>query len=225
MPSRVFYTTVFGLYEKVEQPEVVLSDCDYICFSNFDTYGIPPASHIKSPWKMKPATVINNLYIEETKDSRLAARHYKTRPFHHLPGYNTYVWQDSKVKFIKDVDKLVDQLGDNQIAAFPHQYRTNISQELEACIKYYPEEGESTMREQVECYLNEGFPKDYPLFETTVVIFNNKIELFFNMWWNEIKRWCNRDQLSFGYCLWKNSIECKSLSPGYARNNQYFVVV
>lgn len=75
-----------------------------------------------------------------------------------------------------------------------------------------------------ERYKKEKFPDDNGLIESCLMIRkhneNDSIYLM-NKWYEEIKNYSHRDQLSFNYIMWKTGIKIKYITKNFAL--EYFV--
>ena len=59
---------------------------------------------------------------------------------------------------------------------------------------------------QMNRYKSEGFPVNYGLVQTNVMIRRHNDQYskdLMEKWWSELKDYSHRDQLSFNYALWK----------------------
>ena len=73
-------------------------------------------------------------------------------------------------------------------------------------------------------YKKENFPDNKGLIESCLLIRKhneNQCIKIMNKWYNEIKNYSHRDQLSFNYIYWKNNIKIKYISKQYAI--KYFI--
>jgi hypothetical protein len=60
---------------------------------------------------------------------------------------------------------------------------------------------------QIDRYKKEGFPKDFGLLQSNIMIRKHNEEdciRLMECWFEELKNGSHRDQLSFNYALWKN---------------------
>ena len=83
------------------------------------------------------------------------------------------------------------------------------------------------IQKQVERYKKEGFPINFGLAETSVVIRKHNDPSCIKLdedWWLEMKHGSRRDQLSLNYVEWKNNTKIHYIQ-GDVRNNQYFEMI
>ena len=70
-------------------------------------------------------------------------------------------------------------------------------------------------------------PKNYGLNETNVMFrahHNTTIVSIDKDWWDCIKQYSKRDQLSFSYCLYKNGVSPFEIAIPNIRSNEWFYV-
>ncbi len=180
-------------YDTLKIPEVLDDRFDYFVYTNtaiegFGIYNIRPFSFIG-------------------KDNGRTIRFVKTHPHKLFPDYDIVIWIDASILITDDIFPQIDRFISSKkpIASTPHQHRSSIFEELEACILRKKDEP-AIMKKQVERYKIDGFSGDV-LAENGILMFNNrnkKLPLIVETWWNEINNCSKRDQLSFGYSLYKN---------------------
>jgi hypothetical protein len=125
------------------------------------------------------------------------AKIYKILP--HKFFYSEYsIWVDGNIFLTVEPDKVLELLGDADIAVFKHASRTNVYEEAEAIKHYYPQYTD-TVDEQINFYKQIGVPDTLPLAECPVLIRKQSpiMDAFCEAWWAEICRFSPRDQLSF----------------------------
>jgi hypothetical protein len=125
------------------------------------------------------------------------AKIYKALP-HKFFHADISIWMDGNIFLAVPKEKVVELLGDADLAVFKHTARKNIYEEVEAIKYYYPRYTE-LVDAQAEAYRKMGVPDTLPLAECPVLIrrHNDTTAMFNEMWWAEICRYSPRDQLSF----------------------------
>lgn len=212
------YTAIVGDYDEIKQPMVVDGSFDYLLFSDTikdNQVGI---------WKIKPIEYHNNV---KTK----VARWVKTHPEHLLPEYECSVWIDASVVIRDDsfYDRVKELFEQNvKISTLIHPDWTCTYQEM-LHIMYLGWESEKTTLDWGYFLRTEKFPRNMGTFETRVLYRKHtekNIKAFDELWWNCIERFSRRDQYSFRYCLWKESVKCVGFLPDDydAHKNEYFFV-
>ena len=208
----VVYTAVFNDYDVLLQPKVMPSNVDFICF----TYKKDIAKGVWEPY----------LINEYDTSPKLMSGKVKTLPHQFFSEYDYSVWVDGNIHIIGDIRYILEERlqEQNTNMAIPlHPRRNCIYDEAEACIaldKADPEE----IHAQMERYRNLGFPEEYGLSETRILLRkHNKKEVVEAMetWWKEYKKGAERDQLSFEFAAWKCNFEYKNWVVDY-ENSEYF---
>ena len=194
----VVYTCITGGYDGLMEPVVVTPGVDYVCFTD--------NMNMKSKtWKIVPMPEeLNGLSdVKRQRGVKILAHRY-------LPDYGISVWVDGSVQVKGDIKEYLKTIDlDNYSVLIPeHPARKCIYAEKDACVKIRKIKGdEITLAEkQMKRYKDEGFPVNYGLVQTNVMIrrHNDKYSKeLMEKWWSELKDYSHRDQLSFNYALWK----------------------
>lgn len=167
---------------------------------------------------------ITVLTSDKFVDSVMNAKISKILPHKYFNNRYT-VWIDGNISLKVNPEKLIELLGDADMALFEHPYRECIYDEHKHAKDRLPENRKQLIDEQVKDYQREGMPRDFGLYECGMIIRrNNKVvEEFNNRWWAEITRYSSRDQMSFPYVLWKmgDRIKVKTIE-GNVRNHKWF---
>ena len=227
MKKTVVYTAIFGKYDELPENTFVSDDIDYICFSDHEMQS--------DLWKV---VLVDPIYEDSTRNSRK----YKALPHRYLPEYEYSVWVDGNMKMVGDFRTLLD---DKVFQTYDHMQcfdkRNCIYQEAAAIFELgnqnmqrTPERGIRNWKdnpyiieEQINRYSKEGFPANFGLAETSVVIRKHNDADCIKLdedWWTEMKYGSRRDQLSLNYVEWKNNFKINYI-PGDVRNNKHFIMV
>lgn len=212
------YTVSTGKYDDIKEPIFIDKNIDYFVFTE---------QNIKSDsiWKKKeiPEKIKNLPSLDQ-------ARYIKTHPHEFFEEYDYSIFIDGNIRITCDIKPLLYTMVDEKkvIAIHKHQVRTCIYDEAKAIYAA----GKATRKmlmAQTEKYKKDGFPTNFGLFETNIVIRkHNDLECkkIMEDWWNEMSIWTKRDQLSFTYSLWKNDKTADYiLSLGNnSRRNPFFIV-
>lgn len=177
-----------GLPKPPSQP--YFEDVEYFLFTN-------NCSLDDSSWKITTIKITDNL--------RLAARDIKIN-IHKYIDADYWLWVDNNCLIKEDPRKLINYTSTTDIAVMPHPERNNIIEEAETILKWLPEQA-SGLQEQINSYYSEGYvPTD--LFETKVLLRKNTAEVinFNEIWWEQLKKFSIRDQISFPYASWKTKM-------------------
>jgi len=195
----VVYTCLTGDIDTLEDPRVVTSKCEYICFSDR-----PRNTKV---WRVVPL-------IESFDDSRLTARYHKTIGASQL-DCDLSMWQDAKVVFDKPFDLFTTGIG-----LMKHPVRNCLYSEGEAVIRL-GKAYSGVVKKLTTKYKNEGYPEQNGLYETSVLIRPRNDE-FNRLWWEEIKV-CVRDQISLPYVLWKLGLKFDILDVNPFFNDYFHI--
>ena len=214
----VIYTVLFGKYDDLNEPLFITPNCDYYILTNQD---VKP----DSVWKKYPI----EKFDEITKDfSNLEkARFFKLHPHLMFSDYKYSMFIDANIQMVTDMRPVFAQLEDNFIAIHNQPGRDCAYQEATEIIVIGKADKQEVNR-QMKVYKKDSFPEHYGLFRTCVVVreHNNKqCKKLMDLWWEQIKKYTKRDQLSFTYALWKMGLDKNAVSNlGYdSRTNPRFI--
>lgn len=206
----VVYTAITDNYDNLYEPLYKSDKFDYVCFTD--------NPNLKSDfWKIK--TLNCNL------DATRKARYVKILPHLFFQDYNYSVWVDANINIVGDLYKLLRiYLRKSSLVFFRHSDGRNcIYQEAEACIRRKKDD-KNVILTQAEKYKKENYPINNGLISTGVILRRHKdpkiIETM-DDWWDEVKNFSKRDQMSFNYIAWKHKTPF-SIIDDYIRDNEYF---
>jgi hypothetical protein len=195
----IVYTAIFG--DKDKGPALVnkdlLPDLDirFVCVSDNPELKSSDYEIIYKPQQ----------YSDVTKN----ARNIKLNGIEGIEKYDVAIWHDSSLMI--DCAKLVKLTGfakTHMVSTFHHR-RYCAYLEAIACIDS-GKDSALRITAQMFRYYMKGFPSNHQLHETGIMVLNCreyfKSELR-SIWWNEIKNWSRRDQLSLPYARWKTGVE------------------
>jgi len=129
-----------------------------------------------------------------------------------VSDYDYIIWLDANCSFIREVDSLIDDLGDDDVAIFGHRERNCLYSEAKACIRY-KKDSQSVINKQVKKYKKEGFPSNYGMWATHCIVYRPTREAlsFFKIWYAEVTNHSYRDQISLPYALKKSKVKFHTL--------------
>ena len=199
------YTAIFEDYDKLNEPKQTENEIDYFCFTD-------NSSLVSNTWNI---ILLPDLY----RDPRISARALKILSHKVMMNYDFSVWIDGSVEIINSINDFVFNFceGEN-ICAFKHPQRICIYKEARICQLFgYDKFG--TINKQMNWYKSLRYPKNNGLIMSGILVrrSNEKdVKILNEEWWNIIKNYSNRDQLSFNFVVWKYGIknkilECQSL--------------
>ena len=124
------------------------------------------------------------------------------------------IWIDSNISLMLDPWKIVEYLGENDIAFFSHHWGHDcIYQEVENIITFHKDDPQR-VRAQADRYRKEGYPAHNGLIWGKVIVRRHTptVAKLNQAWWDEIVRDSHRDQLSFNYVSWKLGIPYSTIT-------------
>lgn len=194
------YTCILDGYDELRQPLVCDPQCDYYCLSmdKPDNPGI---------WQWIDVTGAFPLDI--TGDFTRINRYCKLHPHIFFPQYHYSIYIDGRIQIRKEISGLLTKIGKIGIAAYGIDSATMDTYEHASamCFLRFKGESEKVIREQMQRYTNEGFPRYFGHTENGVMVrehHNESCIRVMDTWWNEVRNYSRRDQLSFMYAVWKN---------------------
>ena len=207
------YTCITGNYDNIVEIDKKEKDFDYICYTN--------NKKLKSKsWNIK--------YIEDEQDldNVKLARKIKILGTEELKKYDVVIWIDGQVKFDTSIKDFIDEyveLDKYDMVGFKHYCRTTVNEEMNSCLEIGKEKLNNI--NSLYNYLNnKDFKDDLGLLESTIIFrnFNNKsLNKSMKLWFDLIKKYSKRDQLSFPYAAQESGLKCKLLDINIW-DNKYF---
>ena len=189
------YTSVFGDYDQVREPQYFADNIDYYFVSD------------KRPESLRGYQWVDaREYLPKgVNDAVMQNRFVKMHPHVLFPQYKYSVYIDGSVEIINDISMFV-QKSKIGISVFLHPLRDDIYMEALAVVNY-----RRANKEQVACqmrtYREENMPTELGLPEMRVFAREHNNLYCINImeaWWDEFQTKSKRDQLSFMYAVWKN---------------------
>jgi Protein of unknown function (DUF616) len=209
----VIYTTIAGSVDNLREPEEITPGATYICFTN--------ELNFKSDiWQIRPFpdTSFND-------DNVRRARMIKILPHSFLPEYEISVWVDGNFSIKKDISLFVEQsLQEHDLAFFGHpEKRSGLEDKANACIKFKKDNPELILA-QINAYRSAGIPMDLPVVASGIIARRHNMpetKMAMNDWWDEIKKYTGRDQISFPYIAHLHELKYKIIDINI-RENSFF---
>lgn len=185
--KKVIYTAITNDYDTLKNPTTMTKDWDYVCFSdrviNSDIWQVRPTLKSDAKEARKVKVDISDL------------------------NYDLSIWHDASFQIRCNLDEFINYYHRKELSIIDHPGRDCIYEEAEACIGLEKDRKELIL-DQMEAYEKEGYPTDNGLVATGIIIrtHTESVEKFGRIWWEEVKKWSKRDQLSFNYALWKHPL-------------------
>lgn len=210
--SRVVYTCLTDNYDSLINHKFVHPGWRYICFTD-------NASLLKQGkvgvWEIKELVV-------QTENNILNNRYHKILPYDLFPAeVEESLYVDSNCNILTSF--IFDTLEDRKSSLLVpiHFSTTCLYQEMDWYARHYPEQTENVARLRNK-FLAEGFPENYGMNENNIIYRRHtdvKVKEIMQLWWNLLKDFVPRDQLSFSYCLWKYGLSPEEIGISNARTD------
>lgn len=196
------YTCITGDYDNLHEIEHPEKNIDYYCFTN--------NKNLKSKtWQI--------IQIKDNKlDNVRLARKIKILGHPKInKKYEIAVWSDANVIWQKPISSFIQNFFKNDtIAIFKHHMRSNVYDEAIACLKLR-KDNKDIIQKTLNYYQSVGYPDNNGLCESTVFIKNTQkpqVAETMQIWFDMVKRFSRRDQLSFNYAIWKTNLKVDYIS-------------
>jgi hypothetical protein len=210
---QVIYTSIVGNFDRLLAPAVVEPQLDYVAFCGEADQQIPP------PWQRRPL-------LRRERNARMTARWHKFHPHLIFPNHDLSLYIDANVRMNAPVSELIDQMSSmSPIALFRHPERDCAYDEAEIVKRYRLDDG-SIVDAQMAYYRALGYPAKSGLHVSTVQIRRHndpRLAAFLDNWWQQVKVFSHRDQLSLDFMLMRGGIAAATI-PGSIDENAWFTV-
>ena len=217
--KKVVYSALLGKYDRI-QPFNLQKGFDFILFTDLTNI-----NNNETNWTILPIPKeLNHLNLSIIKNQRFIKLH----PHLFFPNYNLSIYIDTSFQIFGDLNEFLLRIltPEYNIYNFEHPDRNNIFNEISAVIEMEKEKEimGNIIREK---YIKSNFPDNNGLIEGCLIIRrHNKKDCIYlmNKWFEEVKNYSHRDQLSFNYLIWKTGIKIKYISKRFALNyfQQFF---
>ena len=195
MKEILVYSAIFGGKDRLFNNQFKIPEADYVMFSD--------NPEIKSDiWKIK---IINN---NRFRPHRLS-RYYKLLPHRHFPEYKYSLWIDGNRTLLKDMYRFMKEYMEpfNKMALpIPSLscWKKDAYDEAAHCIKIGKDMAD-TINRQTDYYRKEGLPQGSGLWGCQFMLREHNdpdCKVLHELWWEHLKTFSKRDQISFPYCVW-----------------------
>ena len=204
----VVYTCITNGYDKLNEIEKKENNIDYICFTD-------DKSLTSNTWNI---VLINEKLNDLTHVKK--QRFIKINPHLFLSEYDISIWIDGNMSIIGDINELLKTHDESFMTTLQHPYTNCIYVEAKKCSNT-KDSAFKIFKQVFMRYFLEKYPKDNGLIESRIIIRNHNDEnckKLMSDWWNEVRDYSHRDQLSFNYVLWKNKLNIKLIDTIYINN-------
>jgi len=191
-------TYIVGGYDTLKDPAVVTPGWDYLCFSD-DGLG----SDIWRPMQLDGRPL--GVSCPKRRSSLIKILHHQFVD----ASYDVCITVDGSLLVNCDLDAFLKEFwGDDAVfAVAEHPRRSCLYAEAEAVVEMGLDDSE-VVQAQVRNYASAGFPRDYGLFGTRMMVKNNRskrLRAMCERWAEEYQTGSRRDQLSLTYALWRDA--------------------
>ncbi len=215
--KKVVYTCITGNYDDVPEYKYIDKTWDYFLFT--DNPELLKHKKIKH-WNIEPL-------VYKKLDNVRNARWHKINTHILFPDYNYSLWLDANISInTKNIfEKCNKYIKKDVLIAIPlHPERNCIYKEAEIIKQLnidYPQKVNKEMR-----FLQKNhYPQNNGLSETCIIFRqHNKIQPMLDLWWEMIKKYSKRDQLSCNFAAWRYNIKIIPMynQAGAHRTNKDF---
>ncbi|MBQ6510589.1 DUF616 domain-containing protein [Candidatus Saccharibacteria bacterium] len=204
------YTCITGNYDNLNELKNPEKNIDYYCFTNNKNLS-------SKTWKV---VQIKNGGLDNCR----LARKIKILGHPVLDKYDIAVWSDADVVWQKPISDFVKTyLKDSCFSIFRHHARKTIYDEAIVCLRLNKED-KQTIVKTLNFYKSVDYPDDNGLCESTVFIkklHNPKVIKTMDVWFDMVKNYSRRDQLSFNYAVWKTNLKVSYISLNVWENEWF----
>lgn len=201
-PPRVVYTCITGDYDNLREVNSPEKQIDYICFTD---------RNIESKtWKIRPIPRCLK-YLDDAK----IARCMKIAPHLFLSEYDISVWVDGNIQVMGNMHKFIDENLKNYFSIPKHPDRICVYEEAKA-VKNLNKDSAEVVDRQMDKYMSKNYPQNNGMVQSGIMVrrHNDKRCIAIsNLWWNEVREFSKRDQLSFNFSIWKKNVEVDIINP------------
>jgi 16S rRNA G966 N2-methylase RsmD len=193
--KKVVYSVIIGKYDKI-LPFTKQEGYSYFLFAD--------QIYHNSNWTIIPIKKL----LKKTNISKLKmTRYFKLFPHLFFKDYDLSIYIDATFIVKGNLNEiLLRTLNPSfDIYFLQHPFRNKILQE---CSKVLLNKRETKKIINIvkKRYIKENYPDNIGLTENCIIIRrhnNKKVIKLMDIWWNEIKNYSYRDQLSLNYAIWK----------------------
>ena len=149
-------------------------------------------------------------------------RFIKLHPHLFFKNYEISLYIDSIYILFGNIDNLIIRLlpPDINIVMNEHRTRNKVSEEIKSVL-YFKKDKIEVIQKIKKRYKEEKFPDNLGLIEASFILRRHNEKDCINImekWWNEIKMYSHRDQLSICYVLWKENKKIKLIDKNFLFN-------
>ena len=213
--KKVIYTVNLGKYDSIKNiPKQ--EGWDYV---NIIDWEITEEEKKETNWTfMMIPDFIKYMNVSIIKKQRFIKLH----PHLFFKNYEISLYIDSIYILFGNIDNLIIRLLPPEINIVMNEHRTRnkVSDEMKSVLSFKKEKIE-VIQIIKERYKKNKFPDNLGLIEASFILRRHNEKDCINImekWWNEIKMYSHRDQLSICYVLWKEKKKIKLIDKNFLFN-------
>ena len=210
--KKVVYSVIIGQYDKISNFNKQ-KGYNYFLFS--DIY------YKDTNWTIIP---ISKLIKKKKISKKKMTRYFKLFPHLFFKYYELSIYLDASYVIKGDLNELLLRALNPSFDLYflQHYGGYKVFKEFSAVI-HHKKDTKEIINKVKKRYIKEKFPDNLGLTENCIIIRkhnNKKIIKLMKFWWNEIKNYSYRDQLSLNYAIWKSHLHLKIyyLSKKFIKN-------
>lgn len=194
MKKFVLYTVRFGIMRKIHTPEISIPDVDRFCYTDLDIEN--DFYHIR---KMNLDPLIS---VRKQRWIKICI------PDEIFDNYEYSVYVDCKRASLIDFEWLLSFMeSESDFVTRRNKARDCVYDEGMFCIKRR-KDLESVILKQLEFYRSENYPTHNGLHYSYILLrrHTERLKGFSRLWWEQLKKYSFRDQISLPYVAWKHNM-------------------
>ena len=194
MKKFVLYTAIFGKMGRFNIPGVSIPDVDKFCFTDLNVQ-----SHF---YQVKEMDLSRLVSVRRQRFIKICI------PDEIFDNYEYSVYLDCKRPYSIDFKYLLKCMApDSDFLTRKHRRRTCVYDEGEFCIGKKKDK-ETTILDQLDFYRSENYPSHNGLYASGFLLrrHTKKLKEFSKLWWEQVKKYSYRDQISLPYVAWKHGV-------------------
>ena len=192
------YTCITNEYDILKEPQINDSRVDYYYISD------RKLSYDSKFKFIDINTIVPTHITEETRRTRYC----KINAHVIFPEYRYSLFFDGSIRIKPDILGYFDHLPSSRIVLLNKvKWDSPYVEAARRCITQ--RDNKSIILEQVYSYKLEGLPDDVGVYTTGILIREHNhyvCKKLMDDWWEQLKLYSKRDQISFPYVLWKNGL-------------------
>lgn len=193
---KAVYTVITDSKYKLNEPHVLNSGWDHICFTNIK--GLE-SEH----WTIKMLEGYNSDNVKLSRKVKILHENY-------LPGYNYSIYLDTRFTIKRSLDKWIRKYIDTSydMAVMKHNRRGCLYSEAEYLMNQdlVSFEEKKVIRKQVVKYQNYGLRKGFGLWAPGIMYRRHGVSAvnkLMRVWYQDLMAYSSRDQLSLAWAMFK----------------------